>query len=88
MHTYIQRSLPELYNININEGYTISPRYNQFQICAIGIRRILNLIGSHNNTVSLNDFENNLKKYFKNIVFRDINIFKKKVMENCHYTAN
>lgn len=38
-------------------------------------RRILvldDIIGSNANAVSINDFENNLKRYFENIVFENI----------------
>lgn len=44
-------------------------------------RRILvldDIIGSNANAVSINDFENNLKRYFENIVFENI----KKNLEN------
>ena len=50
------------------------------------IQRILDdIIGSHANTVSINDFENNLKKYFENIVFRDIRDIKEKGNVNQTY---
>lgn len=40
----------------------------------IHVRRILvlDIIGSNANAVSINDFENNLKRYFEKIVFENI----------------
>lgn len=52
-------------------------------------RRILvldDIIGSNANAVSINDFENNLKKYFENI--ETLKILEKREMEKCHSTAN
>lgn len=41
-------------------------------------RKLDDINGSHSNTVSRNDFENNLNKYFEYIVFRDIKNIKEK----------
>ena len=42
------------------------------------IQKILDDIIGSNNTIPVKDFENNLKKYFENIVFRDLENIKEK----------
>jgi hypothetical protein len=50
------------------------------------IQKILDDIIGSNNTIPVKDFENNLKKYFENIVFRDSENIKEKGNEELFYS--